>query len=172
MNGERSNTPINDLSNGEKALKRNIAPSSSHMHTLVQGGQGQNINVSISLDPPYPLRAYLNHKKYCREDDVMHFIHDLSPHIKLSKYEALADEDIASQPIKDDMHDDREENLPTKDIPYSFTSPFVPSRYTYTTYFKEINYNTPYKLKYSFRSGYNLISKQCFRQQGLGKFEQ
>lgn len=32
---------------------------------------------------------YLNHQNICREYDVMHFIHDLSPYIALSKDEVL-----------------------------------------------------------------------------------
>lgn len=50
-----------------------------------KGGKIKKFGVSISLDPPYSPWAYLNHQNIYREDYVMHFIHDLSPHIKLSK---------------------------------------------------------------------------------------
>lgn len=99
VNEEQINIPINDLSNGEKSLKRNMALSSSPMHTLVQMGQDQNVGISISLDPPYSPRAYLNNKHICREDYVVNFIHDLSRHIISRKDEALHDKDPPSQPI-------------------------------------------------------------------------
>lgn len=67
----------------------------------------------------------------------MHFIHDLSPHITLSKYDALDDKDLPSQPIKEDMNTgSRKEILPTKDIPSSSNSTFYPSMFPYTTNLK------------------------------------
>lgn len=121
--------------NREQALKRNMVPSSFHTHTIVQGGQNQNIGVFISLDPHSP-RSYLKHQNICREDDAMHFIHDLSPHIILSKYEALDDKDISSQSTKEDMHDEIKEESPSQDITSSSTNPFIPYKHPYTTNFK------------------------------------
>lgn len=59
---ERSNTPINDLSNGEATLKINIEPSSS------QEGQDKHVRLvtSIPLDPPYSPIAYLNYQHILR----------------------------------------------------------------------------------------------------------
>lgn len=136
MNEERANTPINFFFNGEKELKSNMAPSSYHTHTLAQGGQDQNIGVSISLDPPYSPGAYLRHQNICREDDVMYFIHDLSPHTTLSKDEVVDDKDLPSQSTKEDMHDERKKNSPQQDIPSSSTNHSIPSKHPYTTNIK------------------------------------
>lgn len=77
--------------------------SSSDKGNLVQGGQGQHVGTSISLDPSYSPRAYLDHQHICKQYDVIHFIHDLSPNITLSKDGALDVENPPSQPTKEDM---------------------------------------------------------------------
>lgn len=97
-----------------------MTQSSSHKDTLVQGDQDQIFGLSISLDPLYSRRAYFNHQNIYREDDVIHFIHDLSPHITLRKDETLDDKDPPFQQIREGMNnDDRKENFPTKNIPSS-----------------------------------------------------
>lgn len=128
-------------------------------------GKDQNIDISISLDPPYYSKAYLSLQNIYREDDIMYFMHDLSPSMELSKYEALGDKNLPSQSTKQDMNYDRKENPPLQDIPYSCTCPFVPSKQTYTTNLKEIHYNVPppFQLKDSYRSYFNIISKQSYR---------
>lgn len=123
----RVNTPINDLSNRETTLKRNIEQSSSK-DTLEQVGQGKHVGKLISLDPFYSPRAYLNHQHKLKQYDVMHFIHELSPNITFRKDEALDDEDSPSQPNKVDMKSsDEKENFPKTDIPSSSIHPFGPS---------------------------------------------
>lgn len=81
----RPNALTNDLSKRENAFERDMDPSSPHTHTLEQGGQYQKINILTSLDPPYSPNTCLQHQSICRDDDVMHLIHDLSPHIEITK---------------------------------------------------------------------------------------
>lgn len=94
---ERYNSPIKDLFNGDVTLK-SINKSPSHKGSLVQDGQGKHVNLCpcITLDPPYSLRAYLNHQHILRQDDIMNFIHDISPNITLSKDKSLDHENNSS----------------------------------------------------------------------------
>lgn len=57
---------------------------------------------------------------------------------------------------------------------YSSNSLFGPSMCLYTTNFKEIHDIGPSfaQLKISYMNGYNIIPKQVYRGQGLGKYEQ
>lgn len=166
----RSNALPNDLSTREKALKSNMDPSSSSTHTLEQGGQYDNINILTSLGPPYSPKTYLQHQSLCREDDVMHFIHDLSPRIEITKNELLHDEDVLLQSSKKDKIDKGKEILIPHDIPPSSTNPFLPP---YTSDLKEIHDHVPpsSQLQHSYSHGFHIITKQGFKGQGIGKFE-
>lgn len=140
----------------------------------MQGWKNHNVGISISLYPPYSPTPYLNHQHICREGDVIHFIHDFSPHIILRKDETLDDKDPPSQPIKEHMNDDRKDNLPTRSIPSSSTYPFDSSMFPYTINFKQIHNKGPSssQLKNYYRFGYDIISKQGYSGQWLGKYEQ
>lgn len=121
----RSNTLPNDLSTREQELDSNMDPSSSSTHTLEQGGQYEIINILTSLDPPYSPKTYLLHQSLCRDDNVMHFIHDLSPRIEITKNELLNDEDVLPQSSKKDKLDKGKEIIISHDTPPS-TNPFLP----------------------------------------------
>lgn len=96
-----------------------------------------------------------------RQDDVTHFIHGVSPNTTLGKDEALDDENTSSQPNKVDRNNDRNNNLPTKIIHRSFIHLVGHSASP-----------SPSQLQNHYEVGYDMISKQCYSGQGLGKMEQ
>lgn len=166
----RSNALPNDLSTREQALESNMDPFYSSTHTLEQGGEYENINILTSLDPPYSPKTYLQHQSLCREDDIMNFIHDLSPHIEITKNELLDDEDVLPQSSKKGTFDKIKEIVISHDTPPSSTNPFLPP---YTSDFKEIHDPVPpsSQLQHSYSHGFHIITKQGFKGQGIGKFE-
>lgn len=127
----RPNAP-NALFKQVQALESDKDPPSS-IHTLEQGGQNQNINILTSLDPPCFPKTYLQHQSICREDGVMHFIHDLSPRIEITKNELLDDEDVHPQSPTKDKLDKGKEIVISHDTPYSSKNIFLPP---YTSDFK------------------------------------
>lgn len=100
---------------------------------------------------------------------------NLSPHITLRKDEALYDKDPPFQRAKENMNnDDRKENIPTRDIPFSSNYPFDPFMCPYTKVFEQSHNEIPSlsQLKTSYEARYDIISKQIYRRQGLKKHEQ
>lgn len=97
----------------------------------------QNLNTYINLYPHSP-RAYLNHEYVLRQDDVMHFLSDMSPNITMSKDESLDDENTSFQPNKVDMNNDKYVHPPTRIHPSSSIYQFGPSKHTYTPKFNEV----------------------------------